>query len=354
MPVGISFYTFQTLSYTLDVYYKKMEATDDIWSFFAFVSFFPQLVAGPIERAKHLLPQFNENKKLDYEKLRGGILLIASGLFKKIVIADRLAVFVDQVYGNIDSVQGLAAVMAAVFFAFQLYFDFSAYSEIAIGAAKMLDFDLSENFRRPYLSKSFGEFWKRWHISLSSWFKDYLYIPLGGNRKGEWATKRNLMIVFLISGLWHGAAWNFLIWGGLNALFLILFDALLAKMKTEGFQRIFRSVIVSSFWALSLIFFRAQTFHDAISMYGKLGFGQIPELYNYGFSSREFKFTIFLLFLMLMIEITQENVAALYQWFIARNTFIRWTFYITIVFFIIFFGAYGEGMSDNNFIYFQF
>lgn len=354
LPVGISFYTFQTLSYTLDIYYRKMDATEDIWSFFAFVSFFPQLVAGPIERAKHLLPQFSQNKELDYEKLREGILLVTSGLFKKIVIADRLAIFVDNVFGNIDSSQGLSTVTAVIFFTFQLYFDFSAYSEIAIGTAKMMDFDLSENFRRPYLSKSFGDFWKRWHISLSSWFKDYLYIPLGGNRKGRWITKRNLMIVFLLSGLWHGAAWNFILWGGLNAFFLIFIDSLLIKMKTKGFQRVIRSITVSTFWALSLIFFRAQSFHDAISMFGKLGLGKISELYNHGFSPREFKFTLFLLLFVLAFEIIQENVDSLYQWFTEKNTFIRWSFYIAFVLSIIFLGAYGEGITDSNFIYFQF
>ena len=352
LPVGISFYTFQTLSYTIDIYRKELNPTRDIFSFFAFVCFFPQLVAGPIERAKHLLPQFNEKPTLDYEKLRSGALLIASGLFKKIVIADRLAIYINNAYGDVNNISGLPATMAVVFFAFQLYFDFSAYSEIAIGTAKMLDFQLSDNFRRPYLSKSFSDFWKRWHISLSSWFKDYLYIPLGGNRKGNWLAWRNILIVFVLSGLWHGASWNFVVWGTLNALFLIFFDLVLKKLNPTGPQRIISAIVVFSCWALSLILFRGQTFSDAITMFGNLGFGNLLELYDYGLSAREFKFMIGLLALILLIEIAEERWP-LYAWFAKRPALIRWAYYLIISISILLFGAYGEG-GDNVFIYFQF
>ena len=202
LPVGISFYTFQTLSYTIDIYRGKMKATNDLVSFFAFVSFFPQLVAGPIERAKDLLPQFNDLKQPDYRLIRSGLLLIGWGLFKKVVIADRLGRFVDGAHGSLEDLSGGPAIIAAIFFAIQLYIDFSAYSDIAIGCARTFGFNLSLNFNRPYLSKSFSDFWSRWHISLSTWFRDYLYFPLGGSRNDKkWKNIRNVMIVFLVSGL---------------------------------------------------------------------------------------------------------------------------------------------------------
>jgi alginate O-acetyltransferase complex protein AlgI len=355
LPVGISFYTFQTLSYTIDIYHSKIEPTNDALSFFAFVSFFPQLVAGPIERAKQLLPQFEKAKNLDYEKLRYGILLIASGLFKKILLADRLAIYINRVYGDIDQVNGLPAMFAVLFFAFQLYFDFSGYSEIAKGSAKMLDFDLMDNFRRPYLASSFTDFWKRWHISLSTWFRDYLYVPLGGNRINSRRTIINILIVFALSGLWHGASWNFIIWGILNALFLILFDKLIFKIKSKKpIQVTLFRIFVFSSWAISLIFFRGQTFQDAISMFKRLGFNNAEELFNFGFSVSEFYFTICLLVIIILYEIIQEKTENLYGWFTSRKKIVRWSLYLTMVILIIFFGAYGEGMSDNQFIYFQF
>lgn len=354
LPVGISFYTFQTLSYTLDVYFKKMDHNHDVLSFFAFVSFFPQLVAGPIERAKHLLPQFQEDKKLDYEKLRQGVLLIASGLFKKVVIADRLAVFVDGVYGNVGDVSGWPAILSIVFFAFQLYFDFSGYSEIAVGTARLLDFNLMDNFRRPYLANSFGDFWKRWHISLSTWFKDYLYIPLGGSRNGKWKTIRNIGIVFLLSGLWHGASWNFVIWGGLNAIFLIVLDPLFFNKQMGGVKRVLASITVFIGWALTLVFFRAQSFSDALAMYSNLTHWHETKLFNYGFSSIELKFVLGLLVVVILVEILQERIQDFYGWFRVKHVALRWSLYLLLVFTFLLFGAYSEGMSDSAFIYFQF
>ncbi|MEJ6733995.1 MAG: MBOAT family O-acyltransferase [Flavobacteriales bacterium] len=201
LPVGISFYTFQTLSYTLDIYYKKLKSTNNVFAFLAFVSFFPQLVAGPIVRAKNLLPQFLKINTISYDLLRSGLLLMVWGFFKKIVIADRLAIFVDNAYLNIDSLDGITSIVTTIFFTFQLYLDFSAYSDIAIGSARILGFNLSTNFRRPFLSSSFSDFWKRWHISLSSWFKDYVCIPLAGNRVTKTKFIRNILIVFILSGL---------------------------------------------------------------------------------------------------------------------------------------------------------
>ena len=354
LPVGISFYTFQTLSYTLDIYYKKFKPTENIYAFFAFVSFFPQLVAGPIERARDLLPQFLKSPEINYNILRSGLLLMVWGFFKKIVIADRLAIFVDATYGDVGNLDGITSVIAIVFFAFQLYLDFSAYSDIAIGSARILGFNLSTNFRRPYLSSSFSDFWRRWHISLSSWFKDYVYIPLGGNRTTKNKIIRNILIVFVLSGLWHGASWNFAIWGLLNGLFILIFDKYLSNKKNKLGKRIFTSIFVSSLWALSLVFFRAQTLNDAISMFANIFEVNKNILYNYGLNSLEFSFTIKLLLAYVIFEIIIEKSEHLYEWFINRNFIIRWAVYISILVFIILFGSYGVGLNDNNFIYFQF
>lgn len=351
LPVGISFYTFQTLSYTLDIYYRKMEPTKDIFSFFAFVAFFPQLVAGPIERARNLLPQFHVKRKISYDQLRSGLLLMAWGFFKKIVIADRLARFVDTAYGDTASAGGLPAILAVIFFAFQLYLDFSAYSDIAIGSARTLGFKLSLNFNRPYLSASFSDFWKRWHISLSSWFKDYVYIPLGGNRGGNWKLIRNTMIVFLVSGLWHGASWNFVIWGGINGVFILVFDRLLNLHKLN---RVITSIFVSMMWALSLIFFRAETFADSIVMYKNLFASSAGKVSEYGIGAGELRFTIWLLVLYMAFETLIENKKHLYEWFVRQHFTFRWALYLSIVVSIILFGSYGVGLNDNNFIYFQF
>jgi alginate O-acetyltransferase complex protein AlgI len=351
LPVGISFYTFQTLSYTLDIYYRKMKPTNDIFSFFAFVAFFPQLVAGPIERAKNLLPQFYEKRTINYDQLRSGLLLIAWGLFKKIVLADRLARYVDTVYGDVDNVSGWPAVLAVIFFAFQLYLDFSAYSDIAIGSARTLGFNLSINFKRPYLSTSFSDFWKRWHISLSSWFKDYVYIPLGGNRGGKWKLIRNITIVFLLSGLWHGASWNFVIWGAINGVFILVFDRFINFSKLNRFVT---SLFVTAMWALSLIFFRAETFGDAITMYKNLFVANTGKLTDYGLVGPELKFAIVLLILYMIFEIVLEKKKNLYQWFTNLHYIVRWAVYLSIVVSIILFGSYGVGLNDNNFIYFQF
>ncbi len=355
LPVGISFYTFQTLSYTLDIYYKRLEPTKNVFAFFAFVSFFPQLVAGPIERAKDLLPQFYTQRLIDYEKLRSGLFLMAWGFLKKIVIADRLAIYVDGSYENLEQLDPISSLFAILFFAFQLYLDFSAYSDIAIGAARMFGFDLSTNFKRPYLSTSFSDFWKRWHISLSSWFRDYVYIPLGGNRNGNGKHIRNILIVFILSGLWHGASWNFVIWGALNGAFLLIFDSIFRKKEDRSFvQKFFISLFVTSLWTLSLVFFRSPTFNDAIAMFSNLGGTGQDMLYENGLNSLEFNFVLKLLGALVVIELIQEKYKDLYTWFTARNFIIRWAVYLSIIAMIIFYGSYGVGLNDNNFIYFQF
>lgn len=222
LPVGISFFTFQALSYTIDIMYGRLKPANDWVEFFVFISFFPQLVAGPIERATNLLPQFQCARKFNFDKATQGLCLMAYGLFKKIVVADVLAVYVDSAYKHVEFYTTITCILAAIFFSFQIYCDFSGYSDVARGVAKLFGFELMLNFDRPYLSTSFSEFWRHWHISLSTWFKDYVYIPLGGNRVGMWRLICNLWIVFILSGLWHGAAWTFVAWGALHALFLTL------------------------------------------------------------------------------------------------------------------------------------
>jgi D-alanyl-lipoteichoic acid acyltransferase DltB (MBOAT superfamily) len=355
LPVGISFYTFQTLSYTLDVYRAKLSPTKDVVQFFAFVSFFPQLVAGPIERAANLLPQFEKRYKPSYDTIRSAMLQIAWGLFKKIMIADRLAVFVDAVFGNVAAADGAPMLLGAVFFAFQLYLDFSAYSDIAIGTARLFGFQLCQNFRRPYLSASFGDFWKRWHISLSSWFQDYLYIPLGGNRCGNFRTKINVLVVFAVSGLWHGASWNFVIWGTVNALFLVLLDPILAVAKRDIVPlRAAKSVFIFGCWAMSLICFRAQGFHHALDGFSHLGLANIGSLASFGLNAAELMLSLALIGILLIKEIVWEHNAQLIpSKFFAAPALLRWAFYVALVLSMVFFGQYG-GDNENAFIYFQF
>jgi D-alanyl-lipoteichoic acid acyltransferase DltB (MBOAT superfamily) len=355
LPIGISFYTFQTLSYTLDIYRRKLTPTKDWVQFFAFVSFFPQLVAGPIERAKNLLPQFENRHRPDYATFRNAMLLIAWGFFKKLMIADRLAVFVDSAFGDSAAATGLPMLLGVVLFAFQLYLDFSAYSDIAIGTAGLFGFRLCTNFNRPYLSLSFSNFWKRWHISLSSWWMDYLYIPLGGNRKGKARKMLNLIIVFAVSGLWHGASWNFVVWGLLNALFLIVFDPLLFKNKnSKGITRIFQSLFIFACWTFSLSFFRAQGLDAALDCIRNLGVGRADSIVHFGLNAMELKLSFLLLSLLLAKEIIWEKRGEqVSAFFFKLPGLLRWIFYIAFVLSIVYFGQYG-GENENAFIYFQF
>jgi D-alanyl-lipoteichoic acid acyltransferase DltB (MBOAT superfamily) len=273
LPIGLSFHTFQAMSYTIEVYRGNQKAERHFGIYSLYVMFYPQLVAGPIERPQNLLHQFRERHDFDYERIVEGLKLMLWGLFMKLVIADRLAIYVNAVYNNPTHHSGITFIVATVFFAFQIYCDFAGYSNIAIGAARVMGFRLMTNFNRPYFSRSVAEFWKRWHISLSTWFKDYLYISLGGNRVRVSRMYLNLMIVFLVSGLWHGANWTYVIWGGLNGLYLVLaivFDTSNKKLSRILFldrvPRIHRYVqIVTTFVLISFswIFFRANSVEDA-------------------------------------------------------------------------------------------
>ena len=268
LPVGISFYTFQTLSYTIDVYRKELQPTHSLLNFAAYVAFFPQLVAGPIERATRLLPQFRQARTFSYQVAKSGVYLIIWGLFKKVVIADNCAFFVNQIFDNPDNFSSAELGLGAVLFAFQIYGDFSGYSDIAIGTARLFGFQLMTNFAFPYFSRDIAEFWRRWHISLSTWFRDYLYIPLGGSRVRRSLQVRNVLIIFLVSGFWHGANWTFIIWGALHALFFLplLFFKLNRKYLENDalqFQQILKIGFTFTIVCLAWIFFRANSLTEA-------------------------------------------------------------------------------------------
>lgn len=274
LPVGISFYTFQTMSYSIDVYRKRLEPTRDLIAFGAFVSFFPQLVAGPIERATNLLPQFYKKREFDYAKAVDGCRQILWGLFKKIVIADNCAEYANKIFENYQEYNGATLFLGAIFFAFQIYGDFSGYSDIAIGTSRLFGFSLMQNFAFPYFSRDMAEFWRRWHISLSTWFRDYIYIPLGGSRVSKWKQVRNTFIIFLVSGFWHGANWTFIAWGALNALYFI---PLLLRQKNRknlgivaenkilpNLRELSSIILTFTLTTIAWVFFRAENIHDAL------------------------------------------------------------------------------------------
>jgi alginate O-acetyltransferase complex protein AlgI len=277
LPVGISFYTFQTMSYTIDIFRKKLEPTKDFIAFAAFVSFFPQLVAGPIERASNLLPQMLNKRRFDYQQGMSGLYLILLGFFKKLVIADAFAPIVADIFDNYNYYSSFSLILGVVLFAFQIYCDFSGYSDIARGLAKLLGFELMVNFNNPYFSRSIGEFWRRWHISLSTWFRDYLYIPLGGSKSGnKYIGIRNVFIIFLVSGFWHGANWTFITWGAIHALFFIPSFVIGTNRKfTDGIvplghkipkgKYIVNILVTFIFVNIAWVFFRAENIEIAVN-----------------------------------------------------------------------------------------
>ena len=355
LPVGISFYTFQSLSYGIDVYRRKLEPTRDPIAFLAFVSFFPQLVAGPIERATHLLPQFQKARTFEYSKAVDGMRQILWGLFKKMVIADNCGQFADQIFSQSGSYSGSTLLLGAFFFAMQIYGDFSGYSDMAVGLSRLFGFDLMQNFSFPYFSRNVAEFWRRWHISLSTWFRDYLYIPLGGNKKGRSKTIRNTFITFLVSGLWHGAHLKYLAWGGLHALYMLphLLKNKTAKKETaiapgklipgwkEGFSILLTFLLVVLAW----IFFRANSLADANQIYSEIfssSFFTIPEVLPK-------KIFLLLVFFLLIEWLGRHSFYAIEKTGSKGPVWIRWAFYYLIVLLI-----FSEGGRTQPFIYFQF
>jgi len=355
LPVGISFYTFQTLSYSIDVYKRKLEPTNNIIAFFAFVSFFPQLVAGPIERAANLLPQFYKKRNFDYSRAVDGMRQILWGLFKKVVIADNCATYANQIFNNSDEYSGSTLVLGALYFTFQIYGDFSGYSDIAIGTSRLFGFNLKKNFAFPYFSRDIAEFWRRWHISLSTWFRDYLYIPLGGSRGRTWMKIRNIFIIFIVSGFWHGANWTFVIWGALNALYFLPL-LLLKKNRINtntvaqgkslpSVKELFQMLLTFSITVLAWVFFRAENIGHAINYISAIFSKSLISMP--GFKK---PYLAILILLLIMIEwIGRENEYGIEKFGFNWNRPLRLTFYYSIIFVIFYFGG-----KEQQFIYFQF
>ncbi len=359
LPVGISFYTFQTLSYTIDVYKRKLEPTKDFIAFSAFVSFFPQLVAGPIERATNLLPQFCKKRTFDYLKAVDGMRQILWGLFKKIVIADNCAEYANLIFNNSADYSGSTLVLGAIFFTFQIYGDFSGYSDIAIGTSRLFGFDLMQNFNFPYFSRDIAEFWRRWHISLSTWFRDYVYIPLGGSRGGTWMKVRNTFIIFIVSGFWHGANWTFIVWGALNAIYflpLLLTNSNRNNLKTVAQEKILPSIQELSFMLLTFgltvfawIFFRAENLGHAFNYISGIlstSFFEIPKFPGI----RRALMILILTGIFVLIEWygREQQFAIQYLGFNWKRP-IRYAMYYAIIIAIFLFIG-----KEQEFVYFQF
>lgn len=358
LPVGISFYTFQTLSYTIDIYKRKTEPTSSVLTFFTFVAFFPQLVAGPIERARNLIPQFEKVPEFSYSQATSGLKLILWGLFKKMVIADQLAEIVNAVYASPENFNGWGIILATFLFGFQIYCDFSGYSDIAIGTARLFGIELMTNFRTPYFSTSFREFWRRWHISLSTWFRDYVYIPLGGNQNGTLKWVRNIILTFLISGLWHGASVTFLIWGGIHGVLFAVEHFISPIVKLN--QRIKNTAgLIITYITVNLawLFFRAENWNQVEILTGSIfrpqteGFNSlIAVLSNSGYLTPSGRMLLFIFPFFILIELFMGKN----DFTILLNTsskYLRWGFYYVILLAILFFGVLD---SAPEFIYFQF
>ncbi|WP_243472002.1 MBOAT family O-acyltransferase [Winogradskyella sp. MH6] len=354
LPVGISFYTFQTLSYTIDVYNRKLEPTKDFLAFMAFVSFFPQLVAGPIERATNLLPQFHKRREFVYENAVDGLRQALWGLFKKVVIADNCATYANMIFNNQQEYSGSTLLLGAFFFAFQIYGDFSGYSDIAIGISRLFGFNLKRNFAFPYFSRDIAEFWRRWHISLSTWFRDYLYIPLGGSRGGTKMKIRNTFIIFIVSGFWHGANWTFVVWGALNAIYflpllLLKKNRVNTNLVAEGkylptVKELFQMLLTFFITLIAWVFFRADNVTNA--------FIYIKDIFSESLFSKPDIIPITVLGLVCLF-ITIEWLGRAGEYAIEKIDFLnkplRWSFYMLLI--VLMFVYTGE---QQEFIYFQF
>ena len=367
LPVGISFYTFQALSYTIDVYQHKLRATHDVVAFFAYISFFPQLVAGPIERATHLLPQFQGKRSFEYDKAVDGCRQMLWGFFKKMVIADNCGSIVTQIWGSYGHQPGFILFCGAILFTIQIYCDFSGYSDIAIGCARLFGFDLMKNFDYPHLARSIPEFWRRWHISLTTWFRDYVYFPLGGSRCSQWRAVRNVLLVWAVSGLWHGANWTFVCWGLYHGILLAIYNVLGINTKYQhivaygkwlpSVKEVFQVTSTFLLVAIGLVIFRAETLTDAI---GYLSGMCSASLFDMAASME------FLQGQMLQLYILIPGILLLFtsEWFsrqrvyplqfapggfVSRHAVVRYSIYVCFLIMI-----FGLSMSKTEFIYFRF
>lgn len=368
LPIGLSFHTFQSLSYVIEVYRGNYKAEHHFGIYALYVMFYPQLVAGPIERPGNLIHQFYERHTYDDQRVMDGLKLMAWGFFKKVVIADKLAIVVDQVYKDPTLHTGVPLIAGALFFGIQVYCDFSGYSDIAIGAAQVMGFRLRDNFNRPFHSPSMAEFWRRWHMSLMSWFRDYLYIPLGGNRVGKWRWYFNIFFTFTLSGLWHGAGWGYVLWGSLNGVYLILSDwtkdlrerwvQWLRLDRVPWFHRGLQVAFTFLLFCFTLIIFRSKSLSDALYVITHLGAGlgslegvkmSFRSLYNLGLDRYELILALVSIGLMEWVE-TAEPLRNMRQMFSERPVLFRWTMNYVVIIFLIFFGEY----NDHAFIYFQF
>jgi D-alanyl-lipoteichoic acid acyltransferase DltB (MBOAT superfamily) len=357
---GLSFYTFSCASYLIDVYRRQMEAERHFGHFAVYVAFFPKLLAGPIERARPFLADIKRPVGFDAARATAGLQLMLWGLFKKVVIADRLAAFVDAAYGQASFAAPADLVLATYFFAFQLYCDFSGYSDIAIGASKILGFDLMENFRRPYLSRSVQEFWSvRWHLSLASWFRDYLYIPLGGGRVTPLRRAFNIMVVFLVSGLWHGANWTFVVWGGLNGVYTAVSTLLAARLRRVGWivpvpapvRAVFAVLATFHLVLVTWVFFRAESLSDATTILSRVieSLAQLPALIWARLSTPSVQLSVALVLLLMVIEFVDER-RSIWQRLAARPLALRWAAYYALIVSLIVLGTW----SLQQFVYMQF
>lgn len=370
LPVGISFYTFQALSYTMDVYREEIYAEKNFFRYALFVSFFPQLVAGPIERSKNLLKQLVKPKRFDFEAAVDGFILMLWGFFLKLVLADRIAIFVDTVYADYQIYTGWYLIIATLLFAMQIYCDFYGYSVIAMGAAEILGIHLMENFSSPYLSYSCAEFWRKWHISLTSWFKDYLYIPLGGSRKGKMRKYCNRLIVFLVSGLWHGAHFTFVIWGGINGLYQIIGEVLQpVRNKLVSVLNLNRDSlghklihIAGTFFLIdfSWVFFRAEGLTDALGILKSMLTARNPwilldgSLYQCGLDSKNFGLMLICLCILFFADYCKRLGIYIRHVIQKQDYWFRWFFISFAIWGILTFGIWGTQYNETNFIYFQF
>jgi len=353
LPVGISFYTFQTMSYTIDVYRGQLKACHDPLAFFAFVAFFPQLVAGPIERAKNLLPQFELKRKFEYHKAADGMRQMLWGFFKKLVIADNCAPIVNEIFANYGQSSTVALWLGVILFGFQIYCDFSGYTDIAIGTARLFGFDLKQNFAFPYFSRDIAEFWRRWHISLSTWFRDYLYIPLGGSRGKKWEVIRNVFIIFLVSGFWHGANWTFVAWGAFHAMLFLPLILTNSNRKNLGsispvgkhcLKNFFQIILTFFLVTIGWVFFRSPSIAVALDylqgMFTPSSFHGAP-----------FKLNVIFLACVFLLATEWFRRKSLHGLSVERlPKLIRWSLYLGITFIIFQFGA----MNNSSFIYFAF
>ncbi len=348
LPIGLSFHTFQAMSYTIEVYRGNQKSERHFGIYALYVMFYPQLVAGPIERPQNVLPQFHKFQNYNWENVKSGLMMMAWGFFKKVVIADRLAMMVDFAYKDPQQQNGLTLLIATFFYSFQIYCDFSGYSDIALGSAKVMGYDLMENFRSPYFAKSIAEFWRRWHISLSTWFRDYLYIPLGGNRKGEWRQYFNQFFVFMISGLWHGPKWTFVAWGTLHGLYLI-FAILRDKyfnsfsLPKNYFGKTINLLITFVLVMLAWVFFRADTMRNALVVLKKIFTANLQDTFASPLNHVEIGLSVILIIILMLKE-------RFYFYISTKNDT---KFYVLLIGFVVvnyFLGVF----NTNQFIYFQF